>query len=438
MGARDHANGVGVDAFVRTDVCCAWPAILDGDVASRARGVAHDIARALANRSAANASEATDAAIYWAYAAEYFSEPWAERALDQAMRELAEAIAKGVPSLALFGGLTGAAWAAHHIAGAPGDSEPEDPEDLPPRVDALLVDALSRPQWDGHYDLISGLVGFGVYLLARGNRPVARRGLALTLAHLETLAQPVAGGIGWLTLPALLPAHHRRTHPEGLFDLGVAHGVAGVIALYSAVLRARALPECEANTRRSLAAAVGFVEANRRADREQSAFDWSVATGVAGSATRTAWCYGDLGIAIALLRAAYARDDDASCARALSLARACATRADAVCGVRDAGVCHGAAGLGHLLNRLFHATGDEALREGARRWFRNTLELRRPGALAGFPALVPARAAGEPETWHASPGILDGAAGVGLALMSALGGAPDWDQPLLTDISSRV
>jgi len=219
-----------------------------------------------------------------------------------------------------------------------------------------------------------------------------------------------------------------------MFDLGLAHGVPGVIALYAAVLLARALPENGEALRRSLTAAVRFLEANRHPDRGHSAFDWSVAPGIAGHAARTAWCYGDLGIAVAMLRAARALEDDALYERAVSLARACATRPDAMCCVQDAGLCHGAAGLGHLQNRLFHATGDAVVREGAQRWFRNTLDLRTQDDLARVPAFLPGVERGAQAAWGASPGILSGAAGVGLALMSALGGLPDWDQPLLTDV----
>ncbi len=296
-----------------------------------------------------------------------------------------------------------------------------------------LPDALARAAVLG---LISGLVGFGVYFLARRRHALARRGLRLTLDRLESMAQPARGGLAWVTPAALLPAHHRRTHPEGMIDLGIAHGVPGVVAFYSAVLLARVLPgHEEASLRRSLLSAVGFLETHRQPQREHAAFDWCVAPGVAGRAARTAWCYGDPGVALALLRASWALQDHALYDRALSLARACATRPDDECAVQDAGLCHGAAGLGHLFRRLGDATGDEVLREGARRWFRNTLALRRPDELAGFPAFETADAPAGQGTYRASPGILAGAAGVGLALMSALGASADWDQRLLLDLT---
>jgi hypothetical protein len=425
-----------VDTFLGPEVPCGRSALLGDELAQQARETAYEIAMALARRDPTGLGETTDAALYWAHVAQMFPEPWVEHAFERSMASLADAIDGGVVSIGMFGGLAGAAWAAHVIDDAPDEPGSEDPDTLPPRVDAILVEALSRKEWSGHYDLISGLVGFGVYFLARRRHALARRGLRLTLDRLESMAQPARGGSAWVTPAALLPAHHRRTHPEGMIDLGIAHGVPGVVAFYSAVLLARVLPgHEEASLRRSLLSAVGFLEAHRQPQREHAAFDWCVAPGVAGRAARTAWCYGDPGVALALLRASWALQDHALYDRALSLARACATRPDDKCAVQDAGLCHGAAGLGHLFRRLGDATGDEVLREGARRWFRNTLALRRPDELAGFPAFETADAPAGQGTYRASPGILAGAAGVGLALMSALGASADWDQRLLLDLT---
>lgn len=404
-----------------------WRPLLDGQLASRAREAALDIAEALRGRQPESLSDATDAAVFWAYAAESFEETWVEEAYDLALENLAATIARGVPTLGLYGGLTGAAWAAQHVAGPPEEDEGDDA--LPPRVDAILADTLQASEWNGPYDLIGGLVGFGVYFLARHQLPNARRGLVVTMRRIDELARPADGGLGWKTPPEVLPLHHRRRHPDGLFDLGLAHGVAGVITLKSMVLLAGALPEQEEELRRSLHGAVVFLEAHRHDDREQSAFDWCLTPGITGAEARTAWCYGDLGVSIALLRASEALDDDGLRERAVRLARACATRRHEACRVQDAGLCHGAAGLGHFLNRLYQSTGDRVVGDGARRWLRDTLDRRTSDGLAGFPAYNPGTG------WTPDPGILTGAAGVGLALMSALGGSPRWDQFMLADRS---
>ena len=111
---------------------------------------------------------------------------------------------------------------------------------------------------------------------------------------------------------------------------------------------------------------------------------------------------------------------------ALRLARGVAERSFAQSGVKDCGLCHGAAGVGHLFNRMFQASGESRLKDAARGWFRRTLEMRHPErGIAGFAAFRPGH-------WSNEVGILEGAAGIALALLAAVTPAePRWDRMLL-------
>jgi hypothetical protein len=100
----------------------------------------------------------------------------------------------------------------------------------------------------------------------------------------------------------------------------------------------------------------------------------------------------------------------------------------------DAGLCHGAAGLGHLFNRLFQATGEPVLAEAARFWLEQALALRRPGrGFGGYEARI--RGGDGAPTWVAEPGLLTGAAGIALALLAATAPVePAWDRFLLVAV----
>jgi hypothetical protein len=75
---------------------------------------------------------------------------------------------------------------------------------------------------------------------------------------------------------------------------------------------------------------------------------------------------------------------------AIEIARRGAKREPETAGVKDAGVCHRAAGLGHIFNRVFQATGEGVFREAADYWFERTLAMRRPGqGIAGFSSYRP-------------------------------------------------
>ena len=96
--------------------------------------------------------------------------------------------------------------------------------------------------------------------------------------------------------------------------------------------------------------------------------------------------------------------------------------------MRDAALCHGAAGLGHLYNRVFQATGRPELAAAARGWFDCALSMRRDGVgVGGFMSWWD-----DGTGWRATPGYISGAAGIGLALLAASSSEPpDWDRALL-------
>ena len=79
-------------------------------------------------------------------------------------------------------------------------------------------------------------------------------------------------------------------------------------------------------------------------------------------------------------------------------------------GVVDAGLCHGAGGVGHLYHRLYRTTGDARLKAIARRSLADALEPRRPGTgVAGFaPAAAPGADAEAQAEAAARPGACPG------------------------------
>ncbi|HKG93849.1 MAG TPA: lanthionine synthetase LanC family protein, partial [Gemmatimonadaceae bacterium] len=141
-----------------------------------------------------------------------------------------------------------------------------------------------------------------------------------------------------------------------------------------------------------------------------SAFASVDAPGLPWRPTRSAWCYGYPGVAAALLAAARAAGEPGWERAATELALRAARRPPDECGVVDAGLCHGAAGLAQIYNRLWQATGDERLRRAATDWAHRALD---------FPV---------PD----DPGLLVGAAGVALALLATVSDVePEWDRVLL-------
>lgn len=347
----------------------------------------------------------------------------------QLLDHAAAAIANRPVSASLYSGFTGVAWAIAHIQ--PAAWELEGPDDPLAEIDAALLELVSRSSWPHDYDLISGLVGFGVYALERLPQPCARACLEQIVLRLAEIAERQPEGTTWLTSPHLLIALTRATYPNGYYNLGLAHGVPGVIALLGAICAAGI---AAAVARPLLNSSVAWLLAQRLPPGHSSWFGYYTGFNIAPTSSRLAWCYGDLGLAAALLAAARFVAEPAWELAALSIARAAAAREVHGSGVIDAGLCHGGAGVAHLFNRIYQASGEPIFAEAARRWFTHTLTLREPGqGIGGFLAYEPG--SNRSMDWVASPGFLSGAAGIGLALLAATSAIePAWDRALLTAI----
>lgn len=333
-------------------------------------------------------------------------------------------------STSLFVGFSGVAWAAQLLEDELLRSGGDPNED----IDEALVGFVDAAPVNNDYDLISGLVGVGVYCLERIGRPAAAKTLELIVARLEDTAQTTPQGAAWFTSPEMMPAATREEFADGFYNVGVAHGIAGIVAFLGRVLAAGVALR---TTRALLAGAAEWLLAQRIPDDPRSVFPAVVVAGRPPEPSRTAWCYGDPGVAVALLIAAGAADEARWGREAVQLARTVARRPVELCGVNDAGLCHGAAGIAHVLNRISVATRDEEVAHAARSWFEQTLDMRRPGTgVGGYQTWRAGR--GQDSGWIDHPGLLAGAAGIGLALLGATGSVePSWDRCLLMSDRAR-
>ena len=341
--------------------------------------------------------------------------------------------AKKTPA-SLYSGLTGVAWTITHLKPLLG-LEGKYPN---AKIDRALETYLRASSWRGEYDLISGLTGLGIYALECLPQPSAVRLLKRVVDHLDSTAIRNSHGCTWLSRVEFLSHDWRKSYPNGCYDLGLAHGVPGVIALLGRICGTQneKLRATRTTARKLLDGAVSWLLRQKSSHSKVSVFPTCVAEKTAPpiGGSRLAWCYGDLGIATALLLAARCVSQATWEVEALSLARHAARRSFKQSGVIDTGLCHGAAGVAHLFNRLYQATGERVFRDAARYWFHQTMKMRRlKYGVAGFPARLYKRSIGK--HWSAQPGLLYGAAGIALALLSAVTPVePAWDRVMLASM----
>lgn len=411
----------------RVEVTRAWSAMVRGPEAENALGAVHDIADSLVARAEdvddpTLGGRAALALFFGYFERAGFSTsrgPMAVRMLNRAEAGVAEThLGPGV-----FSGFTGVAWTSALLRGHGAAG-----------VERALLGHVTRFPSNGRFDLVGGLVGFGAYALERLPNPRAMELVAAVMDRLVERAERVDGGITWLTrFPRGHP--HAARFPNGTYDLGLAHGVPGVIAFLAA---AHELGVGGQRAEDLLRGAVAWTLAQELPATSASRFPAMFGPGEPGGSARTAWCYGDPGVAAALLAAADALEDGELRRKALSWAVDAAGRSVEASGVVDAGLCHGSAGLAHVFACLHARTGHLALRDAATAWARWTLEHRRPGrGIAGFLSWESAPPRRE-LAWRPAPGFLTGAVGIGLALLAAATDLePAWDRLLLLSARPR-
>ncbi|MEO8699567.1 MAG: lanthionine synthetase LanC family protein [Kofleriaceae bacterium] len=331
---------------------------------------------------------------------------------------LIAAIEAATAGAGLFGGIARTAWTVAHLTG--GDQA----DGVCTAIETALLRILDG---DGaEYELVSGIAGFGILALERRESETGARLATRVVDRLEQLVRPERA---WFTPAALLPAWQRAEAPDGYWNLGVAHGIPGAIAVLARFVTAGLEVERAA---RLVDGAVEYLLAAAPARTGDRYPAWLPV--VHAAPCRVSWCYGDLGVAIALLSAAIARHRDDWRELAIGLARGMAERPFPDASVVDAGLCHGTAGAAHLFNRLHQATGVDVFRSTARAWLDRTLAIRTAGAIGGFPAF-------EHQTGALRPAadLLGGAPGIALALHAAITDVePAWDRLLVTDFSAAL
>jgi hypothetical protein len=330
--------------------------------------------------------------------------------------------------IGLYNGWCGIAWVATWLEHSlPSRGRAEDPcADVDVALEEILL------SWDvtkQEYDLISGLVGIGVYALQRKGRGSADRILSLVIAKLSDGATRTTAGTTWQTASVVLPPALRESSATSHFNLGVAHGVPGVVALLGHMYRQGI---DSARTSRLASSASAWILGQQLPDGDGARFPHWVSDADQPSAGRMAWCYGGLGISAAMMIAGCSLRRAAWRRAAVQMALMESERPWERTGVTDACLCHGASGIALIFQRFHAATEDKRFQRAARAWFDRILAMNVPGQGIGGYQFVD-------NTGQISPdaAVLSGSAGVALALLAGASAvAPSWDSLLLTDIPS--
>ncbi len=214
------------------------------------------------------------------------------------------------------------------------------------------------------------------------------------------------------------------------YNIGMSHGMASIIAFLSKLLKL----DCfyRGKIKNLLQEAINYLLDQKIYNYNKSSLFSNLAIESSNliTASRLAWCYGDLGIAISLWHASQALKNKNLEKEAINILLHSSLRRNLKQnGIIDAGICHGTTGIAHIFNRMYNYTNIEIFKETSEFWYKETLKMAKfEDGLVGYKSWKTEKYGG----WVNDYGLLEGISGIGLALISAVSDIePKWDECLL-------
>ncbi|KAA1247639.1 lanthionine synthetase C family protein [Aquimarina sp. RZ0] len=294
-------------------------------------------------------------------------------------------------------------------------------------LDNYLLDCMKKDIAENNYDFLHGAIGYGYYFLKRYQQAETVHSKKQYQKHLMPLITfltdtAISGntGIWW---KSVIKVGEEKF--EGC-NLGLSHGMSSILNFLS---RVSIYPDFSDQALPLVKPAIKHILDCKHTDMEYTSTfpNWITSEKPEGYNSRLAWCYGDLGVGISLLRAGELLEDEDLMHEAITVLKLSAKRKDIKEAlVKDAGVCHGAFGIIHIYRFLYKKTHDTVFKKTADYWANVGLEMAtHTDGYAGY-------LFGYEGSWKLQDCLLDGIAGVGLAILSYLTDDETmWDEALM-------
>ncbi len=279
----------------------------------------------------------------------------------------------------------------------------------------------------GNYDYLGNGLGACLIALQDTSEDIAQEYLSSVVKELKSSAKRSKNG-------AFLWQSYNVGDPKPLLNLGLAHGIPSIISIISLI--------CQANIEREECKELLFGSVPWLLGQQLSKQSLSLYSTVADDedslpesqySSRMGWCYGDLGIAQSVWHAGVAIENIEWKEVAVNILLHSSLRRNLKENfINDACLCHGSTGIAHIFNRFYQITGRLEFKEAALYWIKATVDLGNYNdGIAGYKMYNRDDNSFE-DTWALAVGLLEGPAGIGLALISSLSDiTPQWDKSLL-------
>lgn len=231
------------------------------------------------------------------------------------------------------------------------------------KIDNCIVKSIYDDIQNHNYDYLHGAIGKLHYLKLVGGDIYYNSNNAF-IKHLDNSKIVERKGVSWRKP---LINHTKSQYSKAIkYDIGLAHGVPSILNYLAEVY----LIDKEQSLAYSLICnSVDFLLSLKSRHSTSSIYPSFIFEDNEFNESRLAWCYGDLGVAYAICKAAVVcqRNDWLEEAIHITL-ETCKRKSHKSTLVFDSSLCHGAAGLGLLYFKMFELTGNQHFRNVSIYW----------------------------------------------------------------------
>jgi len=290
-----------------------------------------------------------------------------------------------------------------------------------PALNKYLVSRMRQDISDNNYDFMHGALGVGLYFLKRKSNPEYIQEL---LDFLYNTAEKSADNRIFKWKSTVKDANEKDCM---VYNFALSHGMSAIVIFLARIIKSGIDNE---RVREMLSGAVNYLLSQEKDFSQFGSFFpnyISIDTPENISKSRMAWCYGDLGIGMALWQAGKVLKKLEWKEKSLEIMlQSTKRRSNNDSRVRDAGICHGSAGIAMIFRRMYLETGRNEFKDATQYWMQQTLNFSRfEDGLVGYKTYVR-------DGWENDYSLLMGISGIGLVLLSYLENDPqNWDEMFL-------
>ncbi len=323
-------------------------------------------------------------------------------------------------------GIAGLGWAIQHLKNE--EFIDIDCDELLSPFDDYLYQQMMFHLRSGDYDFLHGGMGYAFYFFSRyraseGSGPKERYKSYILdfIEQLNNLAITAGNTLKWESTVDF----EKGTKA---YNLSLSHGISSILSFLSRLHRFR---DFEAATANLIRGASNYMLSNETKDPTNLSLypSWVEKGTVAEYNSRLAWCYGDLGIGISLMEAGVSLEDSRLQQQAHQiLEHTMQRKTTEETSVTDAGICHGSYGNAQIYRSLSKQAEKSSFEHVSDFWIADGIQkaIHKDG-YAGYKKWNPLE-----NRWETELSLLEGIAGIGLAIIDKLSDEPNsWDECLM-------